>query len=76
MCARWGGGGSMGTGGSGCCTRVTGCARTDTGAQPLLMRVVQATYGVFHSFELAQQMQARGYLTPDLYDVAMAAGGA
>ncbi len=27
------------------------------------MRVVQATYGVFHSFELAQQMQARGYLT-------------
>ncbi len=26
------------------------------------MRVVQATYGVFHSFELAKQMQARGYL--------------
>lgn len=26
------------------------------------MRVVQATYGVFHSFELAKQMHARGYL--------------
>ena len=26
------------------------------------MRVVQATFGVFHSFELAQQMAARGHL--------------